>query len=92
MGSRIPRGLESWNPTSRKGRGKWGTRLTAEKVKRLLPPIVVSLMMAYGCFIAPRLQPGAFALFVPPFLWLAIVSRYPFRYGLVGLWPLLERP
>jgi hypothetical protein len=49
-------------------------------------------MIAYGCFIAPRLQPGVFALFVPPFLWLAIVSRYPFRYGLVGLWPLIGAP
>jgi len=52
----------------------------------------MSLAMAYGCFIAPRLQPGLFALLVPPFLWLAIVSRHLVRYGLGGLWPLIGAP
>jgi hypothetical protein len=29
---------------------------------------------------------------LPPLLWLVIVSRYPFRYGLKGLWVLVGAP
>jgi hypothetical protein len=62
------------------------------EMKRLAPSLVVSLIMAYGCFVAPRLLPGLFMVMVPPLLWLAIVCRYIVRYRAVGLWLLIGAP
>lgn len=56
------------------------------------PLLVLSLLFALVCVIAPRLHPGFPALVYPPLLWLLALGIGIIRYRALGLWLLIGAP
>jgi hypothetical protein len=61
-------------------------------VPRIQLLVVLSLVLAVLCVIAPRLHPGLSAFVYPPLLWVLMLGAGLIRYRTRGLWLFIGAP